>query len=25
MKGLKRAWEDGGGKAKWIIKPVSIW
>ena len=22
MKGLKRAWEDGGSKAKWIIKPV---
>ena len=21
---LKRAWEDGGTKQKWIIKPVSI-
>jgi hypothetical protein len=20
---LKRAWEDGGSKQKWIIKPVS--
>jgi tubulin polyglutamylase TTLL4 len=21
---LKRAWEDGGSKQKWIIKPVSV-
>jgi len=21
---LKRAWEDGGNKQKWIIKPVSV-
>ena len=23
LKQLKRAWEDGGNKQKWIIKPVS--
>jgi len=23
MKLLKRAWEEGGSKQKWIIKPVS--
>ena len=25
MKLLKRAFEDGGTKQKWIIKPVSVW
>ena len=24
LKQLKRTWEDGGSKQKWIIKPVSL-
>ena len=25
LKQLKRVWEDGGSKQKWIIKPVSVY